>query len=114
MSEFDSQSMIVGSIPTKVKLATKSEESRQLSVIPGKRQKESRGVVTSRGRTGVTMLRLALGYSVVPCAKHRNPYLAKIASVCAYLSIYLSIYLTIYLSLEHLGSKLEITSSEQS
>ncbi len=56
VSESDSQSVVEGSIPTKVKLVMKGEE----------RQKKSRGVVASRGRTGVALLRLALGYSVVP------------------------------------------------
>ncbi len=57
VGESDSQSKIVGSILTKVRLATKSEESRQLSVIPGKRQKGSHDGVTLRGRTGVALLR---------------------------------------------------------
>ena len=53
----------------------KCEESIcQLSVIPGKkRQKESRGVVTSRGRTRVALLRLALFYSVVPLRSTHEP-----------------------------------------
>ncbi len=45
MSESDSQSVVVGLITTIFKLVAKREESRQLSVISGKRQKESQGVV---------------------------------------------------------------------
>ena len=42
-----------------------------------KGKKESRGVVTSRGRTRAALLRLALCYSVVLCAQRINPYLTK-------------------------------------
>ncbi len=65
VSESDSHSMVVGSILIKVNFVTKSEESHHFSVIPGKMQKESRGVVTSRGRTGVALLRLASGLHVL-------------------------------------------------
>ncbi len=42
VSESDSQSVVAGSIPIKVKLVMKNEESRQRSVIPckGKRNHE--------------------------------------------------------------------------
>ncbi len=45
-------SMVMGSIRTTVKLAVKSEESHQLSVIPSKRKKEFKDVGTSNGRAG--------------------------------------------------------------
>ena len=41
--------------------------------IACKDKKESRGVITSRGRTRVTLLRLALCYSVVPLRSAHKP-----------------------------------------
>ncbi len=74
--------MIVGKVPTWIKLDKESEESHQVSVIPGKRQK-NHDVWSHFGRTGVSLFRFALGYMQrTPCAKHRNQYLTKTASAC--------------------------------